>query len=94
MYTAMNTNNIPITADNLIYAHCELDFTHDHSTVVEGSIMFDRNGEANKVTKIDTEYGKRRFWSGDKCLGVQYVSPHNMLTKEPFYAHEYKVVFK
>jgi hypothetical protein len=83
---------IPITADNLIYAHCELDFTHDHSTVVEGSIMFNRYGEPNKVTKIDVDdCGRRQFWSGDKCLTVQYRSPHNMLTKEPFYAHEYKV---
>lgn len=94
MYTVMNKENIPITADNLIYAHCELDFTHDHSTVVVGSIMFNRNREANIVTKIDDDNGSRRFWSGDKCLGHQYRSPHNMLTKEPYYAHEYKVVFK
>jgi hypothetical protein len=83
---------IPITKDNLIYAQCELDFTHDHSSVEVGSIMFNYNGEAHEVTKIDTDdCGRRQFWSDDKCLGVQYRSPHNMLTKSPFYAHEYKV---
>jgi len=83
---------IPIRPDNLIYAQCELDFTHDHSTVDVGSIMFNRKGEAHVVTKVDTDdCGRRQFWSGDRCLTVQYRSPHNMLTKEPYYAHEYKV---
>lgn len=85
--------NIPITNENKIYAICELDFTHDHSTVKVGSIMYNRNREAYEVTKIDmTDTGRRRFWSNDICLGEQYDSPHNMLTKLPFYAHEYKVL--
>lgn len=86
--------NIQITKGNLIYAKCELDFTHDHSSVKEGSIMFNRTGKHYEVTKIDTDdCGRRRFWNNDLCLAVQYTSPHNMLTKQPFYAHEYKLNF-
>lgn len=83
---------IAITKENQVYAHAELDFTHDHSTVVVGSIMFDRNGKSNEVTKIDKDdCGRRQFWCGETCLGIQYSSPHNMLTKSPFYAHEFKL---
>ena len=83
---------IPITEDNYIYAQAELDFTHDHSTVKVDSIMYDRNGTAHIVSKIDKDdCGRRRFWSGAVCLCVQYNSPHNMLTKSPFYAHEFKI---
>lgn len=83
---------IAITKENQVYAHAELDFTHDRSTVVVGSIMFDRNGKENEVTKIDNDdCGRRQFWSGETCLGIQYTSPHNMLTKSPFYAHEFKI---
>jgi len=83
---------IPITKENQIYANAELDFTHDHSTVVVGSIMIDRNGNSKEVTKIDRdECDRRQFWSGEICLGVQYTAPHNMLTKRPFYAHEFKI---
>lgn len=82
---------IKITKQNAKYAFVELDWTHDHSTVRVGSVMINRNGEVQPVTKIDKdECGRRQFWSGKKCLGIQYVSPHNMLTKPPFYAHEYK----
>lgn len=82
---------IPITKDNLIYAFGELDFTHDHSTVKKGSLMIDRKGKSHLVTKIDLEHGEKRFWSGKNILTHQYTSPHNMLTKEPFYAHEFKI---
>jgi len=82
---------IPITKENQIYAHAKLDFTHDHSTVEVGSIMISRDGDAFEVTKIDKDdCGRRQFWSGLNCLCVQYNSPHNMLTKSPFFAHEFK----
>jgi hypothetical protein len=84
---------IPITDVNMIYAFCELNFTHDHSTVVEGSYMIDRSGTAWKVTKIvKNDCGNKEFWSEDVCLTEQYKSPHNMLTKSPQYAHEFKIV--
>tara|TARA_R110000868_G_scaffold44875_1_gene149371 strand:- start:796 stop:1071 length:276 start_codon:yes stop_codon:yes gene_type:complete len=83
---------VSIIKDNLIYVNSKLDFTHDHSTVTVGSIMIDRNGETNEVTKIDKDDGgNRRFWSHEKCLTMQYKSPHNMLTKSPFYAHDFIV---
>ncbi len=86
-------SKIAITKENQVYINAELDFTHDHSTVGVGSIMVDRNGNINEVTKIDNDdCGRRRFWSDDKCLGVQYQQGHNMLTKPPFYAHEFKIV--
>lgn len=83
---------IPITKENLILAFAELNFTHDESRVKVGTIMINRNMEAHKVTRIDKDdCGRRQFWSGKKCLGVQYNEPHNMLTKPPFYAYEFKV---
>jgi hypothetical protein len=83
---------IPITKDNEVYAYVKLLFTHDYSAVKVGSIMIDRHGNCNEVTKINKdECGRRRFWSFDKCLCVQYTSPHNMLTKLPFYAHQYEL---
>jgi hypothetical protein len=83
---------IAITKENEVYAHAKLHFSNDYSSVEVGSIMIDRRGHSNEITKIDKdEYGRRRFWSFDKCLCVQYQSPHNMLTKMPFYAHQYKL---
>lgn len=83
---------IAITKENQIYSGAELDFTHDHSTVVVGSIMIGRNGAVYEVTKIDEDdCGRRRFWSGKNCLTVQYSSPHNMLTKKPFFANNFKI---
>jgi hypothetical protein len=83
-------NKIKITKENLVFIGAKLDFTHNHESVEIGSIMFDRDGNANEVTKIDKdECGRRRFWSGANCLTVQYSSPHNMLTKSPYYAHNF-----
>lgn len=83
---------IPITKQNKIYAFTALDFTHNHSTVRLRSIMIDRNGESHTVTKINKDnLGRRQFWSKDILLTCQYTPPHNMLTKQPFFAHEFKI---
>lgn len=90
--TPEKTTKIPIAMENVIFAHCKLDFTHDQSAVVEGSIVIGRDGHAHVVTKITVnECGNREFWSDSVCLTEQYRSPHNMLTKSPFFAHEFKV---
>ena len=84
-------DRIEITSENAKYAFCELDWTHDYSDVVEGSVLIDRDGRIWVVTKIDEDdYGRRRFWSNEDLLTRQYTSPHNMLTKSPFYAFRYK----
>lgn len=86
---------VAITKENKILANAELDFTHDYSDVKVGSIMINRYGEVHKITKIDKDdCGRRQFWSGKLCLCVQYTSPHNMLSKQPFYAHKYKIKTK
>lgn len=84
---------IPITPLNLVYAQAELDYTHDYSDVEVGSIMIDRYGVPHIVGLIDKDdCGRRQFWDEQgACLTIQYSSPHNMLTKAPFYAYRYKV---
>ncbi len=84
--------NIPITLDNAVYAKMELDFTHDYSRVNKGSNFIDLYGNQYPITKIDKdECGRKQYWSGKTLLDIQYDEYHNMRTKRPFFAYEFKL---
>lgn len=79
-----------ITKENAFYAKAELNFTYDYSGVKVGSVMIDRHGASHTVTRIDKdECDRKQIWEGQSILAVQYRSPHNMLTKSPYYAYEF-----
>lgn len=82
---------IPLTKANARFAFAELDWTHDYSGVKVGSLLISRHGIAREVTAITVDSAARKqYWSNTDCLATQYHEPHNMLTKSPFYAYQYK----
>jgi hypothetical protein len=68
-------------------------YTHDLSGVKVGTILHATTGKDYKVTEIKNEDGRLSYWEGNICITHQYTSPHNMLTKTPFVAYEYEIVF-
>ena len=85
-------SKISINKENKIYANLVLDFTHDYEDVKIGSIMINRYGDAYEITNIvKNECGRNVYWSNENCLCEQYYPHHNMRTKPPFYAYQFKV---
>lgn len=83
----------PITSQNLKFAFMGLDWTHDYTDVKIGSIMINRHGQSFKVTRIKKDgTGAKNYYSGADCLATHYRGPHNMLTKSPFYAFQFKTL--
>lgn len=79
-----------ITSNNLDYVWMEPDFTHDFSKVKIGSIFVNIYGQSYVITKIEKDdCGRNCYYNGNKCLATQYTSPHNMLTKRPYFAYRW-----
>lgn len=82
---------IDINKENQFYVNAKPDFTHDYTGIKVGSFMLDRHGNFYPITKIETdECGRKIIISNGKKLCIQYKSPHNMLTKQPFFAYQFK----